>query len=103
MKWFLTQQGFYWPKMIKDHIDLAKGCEECKKYGPIQRIPIAKLKYNIKPWPFRKWVLDLIKKIYSPSTKGHQFTLVAIDYYTKWVEPLVLKEVKQTNIIHFIE
>jgi hypothetical protein len=47
----------------------------------------------IKPWPFRGWAIDLIGQIYPPSSKGDKFILVAIDYFTKWVEAIPLKKV----------
>ena len=48
----------------------------------------------VKSWPFRGWAMDLIRKIYLASSKGHNFILVAIDYFTKWVEVVPLKKVK---------
>ena len=36
--------------------------------------------------------MDLIGKIHPVSSKGHNFILVAIDYFTKWVEAIPLKK-----------
>ena len=38
------------------------------------------------PWPFSTWRIDIIGKIHPIATNGHEFILVAIDYFTKWVE-----------------
>ena len=57
----------------------------------------------MEPWPFRGWVMDLIRKIYPASSKGHNFILVAIDYFTKWVEAVPLKKVEQKDVIQFIK
>ncbi|KAL6347582.1 hypothetical protein AAG906_026108 [Vitis piasezkii] len=38
------------------------------------------------PWPFSIWGIDIIGKISPKSSNGHEFILVAIDYFTKWVE-----------------
>ena len=57
----------------------------------------------MKPWPFRRWAMDLIGKIYLTSSKGHNFILVAIDYFTKWVEAVPLKKVEQKDVIQFIK
>ncbi|XP_016168525.1 uncharacterized protein LOC107611075 [Arachis ipaensis] len=86
MRWVLYRNHVYWPSMIKDCIDYAKACQECKKHGSIQQILAAELHSIIKPWPFRGWALDLIGLIHPPSPKQHKFILVAIDYFTKWVE-----------------
>ena len=47
--------------------------------------------------------MDLIGKIYPTSSKGHKFILVAIDYFTKWVEAMPLKKAKQKDVIQFIK
>ncbi|XP_057740214.1 uncharacterized protein LOC130957367 [Arachis stenosperma] len=39
--------------------------------------------------------------VHPPSTKGHK--LVLVDYFTKWVEAMSMKEVIQAKIIDFIE
>jgi hypothetical protein len=56
----------------------------------------------IKPWPFCGWTLDFISQIHPASSKGHQFVLVATDYFTKWTEALPLKNMMHREVIHFI-
>ncbi|KAL5541777.1 hypothetical protein UlMin_009487 [Ulmus minor] len=42
------------------------------------------------PWPFAKWGIDLIGPL--PTARGQlKYVVVAIDYYTKWVEAEALK------------
>ncbi|KAK2436050.1 hypothetical protein QL285_021066 [Trifolium repens] len=33
MKWLLFRQGLYWPSMLKDCIEYAKGCQECQRHS----------------------------------------------------------------------
>ena len=47
--------------------------------------------------------MDLIGKIYPPSSKKHAFIIVATDYFTKWVEAQPMTNVSQTDVIKFIE
>nr|KYP42718.1 Pro-Pol polyprotein [Cajanus cajan] len=103
MKWILSRKGFYWPTIIKDCLEFAKSYEECQRHGPIQRVPTSELNSIIKPWPFRGWAIDIIGQIHPPSSKNHKYILVAIDYFTKWVEEIPLKEVEQKDIINFVE
>jgi hypothetical protein len=56
----------------------------------------------IKPWPFRGWRLDFIGQIHPPSSKGHRFVLVAMDYFTKWTEVVPLKNMTHKEVIEFI-
>lgn len=54
-------------------------------------------------WPFEEWEMDIIGPINSPSSKGHQFILAIINYFSKWVELIPLKEVIASNIINFVK
>ena len=103
MRWLLKRYGYFWPTILKDCIDFAKSCLACQKYGPIQHVLAINLQSVIKPWPFRGWAMDIISKIYPPSSKNHTFILVATDYFTKWVEAIPLKTVNQSKVIKCIK
>ena len=47
--------------------------------------------------------MDLIGKIHPASSKGHNFILVATDYFTKWVEAIPLKKEEKKDVIQFIK
>lgn len=64
MHWLIHRHGYYWPTINADCHAYAKGCEECQKHGPMQRIPIDELHSIVKPCPFRGWAMDLIRKIH---------------------------------------
>jgi hypothetical protein len=83
MKWLLRHAGFYWLTMLGDCFRYYKGCESCQKFRDVQLAPAAMLHPIIKPWPFHGWALDFIGQIHPASSKGHQFVLVATDYFTK--------------------
>ena len=57
----------------------------------------------IKPWSFRGWGIDLIGQIYPPSSKNHKFIIVAIDYFTKRVEAVPLKNVTSRDKVEFVK
>jgi hypothetical protein len=46
--------------------------------------------------------LDFIGEIHPSLTKGHQFVLVATDYFTKWVEAMPLKKMTHQEVISFV-
>jgi IS30 family transposase len=56
----------------------------------------------IKPFSFYVWSLDIVGQIHPASSKGHRFMLVAMDYFTKWMEPVPLKNMTHKEVIHFI-
>jgi hypothetical protein len=70
--------------MINDWFRYYKGSEACQKFGNIQLAPTAMLHPIVKSWSFRGWGLDIVGQIHLPSSKGHQFVLLAIDYFTKY-------------------
>ena len=45
----------------------------------------------------------MIRQIYPPSSKNHKFILVAIDYFTKWVEAIPLKNVTSKVMVEFVK
>src|ERR1051325_4780368 len=69
----------------------------------IQHVPTSGLHSIIKPWPFRVWALDVIGEIKPASSKQQRYILVGIDYFTKWVEAVALKNVDQEAVIDFIQ
>jgi hypothetical protein len=88
--------------MIADCFKYYKGCQVCQKFGDLQLVPIAELHPIIKPWPFRGWGLDFIGEIHPSSSKGHQFVLVATDYFNKWTEVIALKNMTHREEIEFM-
>jgi hypothetical protein len=89
--------------MLEDCFEYYKGCQDCQKFGNIQRVPASILNPIIKPWPFRGWGIDLIGQINPPSSKGHKFVLLATDYFTKWVEAIPLKKVTSENMVELLK
>ena len=69
MRWLLQRYNYYWPTMIKNCIEYAKGCQTCQKFGDLKHVPAEDLHSVIKRWPFRGWALDLIGKVSLPSSK----------------------------------
>ncbi|XP_047256018.1 uncharacterized protein LOC124888773 [Capsicum annuum] len=51
------------------------------------------------PWPFVAWGMDVIGPIDPKASNGHRFILVAIDYFTEWVEVVTFKSVTKNAIL----
>ncbi|XP_015159653.1 uncharacterized protein K02A2.6-like [Solanum tuberosum] len=54
------------------------------------------------PWLFAAWGMDVIGPIEPPASNGHRFILVAIDYFTKWVEASIYKAVTKKVVADFV-
>ena len=55
------------------------------------------------PWPFSTWGIDIIGKIHLTASNGHEFILVAIDYFTKWIEVASYKVLNLKKVAQFIQ
>ena len=85
----VLRQGYYWPTMLIDAIELLKKCKVCHEHAKISRLPSESLTSVACPWPFQQWGLNILGPL--PIGKGQcKFVIIAVDYFTKWVkaEPL---------------
>ena len=90
--------AFYWPGVAKDVKNFCKSCSVCQKTRPRGKTPKAPLQDNIiSDKPFHKCAIDLIGPL--PVTdRKHRFVLTLIDYATRWVEAVPLKETCTTTV-----
>jgi len=103
MKWVIRRNEYFLPTMLEDCFTYYRGCQECQKFGSMQRVSASAMNSIIKQWPFRGWRIDLIGQIYPPPSKNHKFILVATDYFIKWVEAISLKNVTSKEMIEFVK
>ncbi|GJX51427.1 reverse transcriptase domain-containing protein [Tanacetum coccineum] len=93
----VIQTGYYWPTMHMDARNLIRECNDCQIHRPVPRIPQQNLTPITSPWPFYKWGIDIAGPF--PEGPGKvKFLIVAIDYFTKWIEA---KAVVQTITVKF--
>ena len=59
---------------------------QCQMHGDLIHVSPSELHAQTSSWPFSIWGIDIIGKISPKSSSGHEFILVTIDYFTKWVE-----------------
>ena len=65
-------------------------------------IPPSELHALTSPWPFSVCGIDIIGKISPKSSSGHEFILVTIDYFTKWVEAALYARLTSARVASFI-
>ncbi|RVW71024.1 Elongation factor 2 [Vitis vinifera] len=75
---------------------------ECQIHGDLIHVPPSELHALTSPWPFSVWGIDIIGKISPKSSSGHEFILVAIDYFTKWVEAASYARLTSAGVASFI-
>ncbi|XP_022880798.1 uncharacterized protein LOC111398075 [Olea europaea var. sylvestris] len=95
------RQGYYWPSMKEDARELVRKCDACQRHGNLIHIPAEQQTVVFGVCPFFQWVMDILGPL--PLSKGQRkFLLVAVDYFTKWVEAEPLATITTTKIQGFV-
>lgn len=95
------RQGYYWPTMHQDANTLVKKCDKCQRFGNVPHIPAEPLTPIVSPWPFAQWGLNLIGQM--SQGKGQvKYVVVAVDYFTKWMEAEALATITAAKMKDFV-
>ncbi|RVW53505.1 Retrovirus-related Pol polyprotein from transposon 297 [Vitis vinifera] len=98
----IMRTGYFWLTMETDCCQFVQRCPECQIHGDLIHMPPSELHTLTSPWPFSVWGIDIIGKISPKSSSGHEFILVAIDYFTKWVEAASYARLTSAGVASFI-
>ncbi|XP_049414760.1 uncharacterized protein LOC125877537 [Solanum stenotomum] len=93
---------YFFMTMEKDSIWYVQKCHQCQVHRDFIWVSANELNVMGSPWPFAAWGMDVIGPIESPTLNGHRFILVAIDYFTKWVEASTCKAVTKKVVADFV-
>lgn len=97
----LLRQGYFWFMMRTEAKNLVKRCKKCREHVQIQRLPLELITLADYLIPFAVWGIDLIGAL--PTTPGRlKYCVIAVDYFTKWVEAKTLAAITSENIQKFI-
>ena len=95
------RQGYYWPMMLKDAMELVRKCKICQEHAKISHLPSEPLTSIISPWPFQQWGLDILRPL--PIRRGQcKFTIVGVDYFAKRAEAELLATITEQKVRNFI-
>ena len=95
------QVGYYWPTLKKDTMDLVRKFPKCHLFSNLPRTPAIPLTSIQVVFPFDKWGMDLLGP-FSPASSQRKFLIVAIDYFTKWIEGKPLATITDKQVQMFI-
>ena len=93
-------QGFYWPMHIKDVEEIVKTCQACQSTSPHQSKPLASIQLIPPTWSLQRWGMDLVRPL-PPSQEGNKFAVVAIEYFTTWIEAKPLATITSESVKKF--
>ena len=78
--------SYYWLTMESDYIKHVRMCHRCQVYQNRKNVPPQPLHSLAALWPFLTWGMDVIRLVIPKASNSHEYILVVIDYFTKWVE-----------------
>ncbi|GJR16221.1 reverse transcriptase domain-containing protein [Tanacetum coccineum] len=93
--------GYYWPTMHKDARNIIRKCDDCQTHQPVPRNPQQNLTPITSPWPFYKWGID-ISGLFPEAQGKVKFLIVAIDYFTKWIEAKPVATITRSQVKKFV-
>jgi hypothetical protein len=83
----ILRVGYFWHTLIKDCIESVKKCHPCQIFSRKMRAHPTPMFPIITVGPFTKSGIDYTT-CNPPSTRGHHYIIVTVDYFTKWVEAM---------------
>ncbi|GJX94140.1 reverse transcriptase domain-containing protein [Tanacetum coccineum] len=93
--------GYYWPTMHMDAHKLIRECNNCQVHRPVPRNPQQNLTPITSLWLFYKWGIDIAGPFLEGPGKV-KFLIVAIDYFTKWIEAKPVATITGNQVKKFV-
>jgi len=95
------KEQYYWKNMILDIKKYVSSCRVCqlKKSQPVPP-PMEKFATPVEA-PFVRIAVDIIGPL-KPTTNGHKYIIVAVDYFTKWTEAKALVNTTSEDVMEFL-
>lgn len=82
----ISRQGCYWSTVQVNCTQLVKRCHQFQIHGDLMHMPPHEPYSTTTPQSFSTWGIDIVGEIKPHASNGDCYILVAIDYFTKWVE-----------------
>ncbi|XP_019197162.1 PREDICTED: uncharacterized protein LOC109191030 [Ipomoea nil] len=93
--------GYYWPSIQLDCEKLARECETCQLYARMPGRPATFYQPVMTAIPFARWGVDILGPF--PQLAGRRrFVIVAIDYFSKWIEAEPLATITSQQCARFL-
>ncbi|XP_072084512.1 uncharacterized protein [Arachis hypogaea] len=97
----IIKAGYFWPTVIRDSIQIVKNSDKCQRHANIHQTAPHQLSIISAERPFGTWGIDLVGPF--PTAPGQlRYLIVAIDYYTKWIEAEPLASITATQCRKFL-
>jgi len=93
--------GYFWLTMEADCQDFVRKCIPCQKHGNLIHQKQEHLHSILSPWPFANSGMDILGP-FSPGKGQVKILIVAVDYFTKWIEAKPLATITAQQVQQFV-
>ncbi|VFQ67125.1 unnamed protein product [Cuscuta campestris] len=101
VQWKVTLQGYFWPTIIRDCAEYVRRCKVCQEFQRMPGRPATNYTPISTAIPFARWGIDLVG-ILPWGTWNNTYLVVAIDYFTKWVEAAPVPTITEEQMRKFV-
>jgi hypothetical protein len=86
--------------MIDDASKLVSTCQACQRFSCKTKVPAQPVQLIAPSWPLQRWGINIVGKL-TPAQGNYTFAVVAVEYFTKWIEVKPLTNVSSVTIKKF--
>jgi hypothetical protein len=86
--------------VIDDAVKLVPTCEACEKFSHQLKGPAQPVLLITPSWPLQRWGIDIIGKL-TLAQGNYTFSVVAVEYFTLWVEAKLVTNISSATIKKF--
>jgi len=97
----VVRAGFYWPTVKEDCLRHAQRCKQCQKHADWHTPPPEELRSIYSPWPFHMWGINILGP-FPLAIREMKYLIVAIEYFTKWIEAKPVAQITAHKVQHFV-
>ena len=94
----IIRQSFFWKDMLGSVTRFVQSCDTCQRCAP-KPVKAPMGTHPVISQPFYQVCVDLIGEISTPSSQGHKYILLSVDYATRYCQAVALKKTNTQTIV----
>ena len=94
--------GYLWPTIKQDYLNFVQKCDKCQGFGELKYTVSEQLHCSKTSQLFHKWCIDILGP-FSLALGQLKYLVVAIDYFTKWIEAEPLPIITTEKVRKFVQ
>ena len=97
----VIRTGYYWPTMREDCTRYAQRCKQCQQHADWHEALPEELRLIHSPWLFHTSEIDIMGP-FPLAVRQMKYLLVAIEYFTNWIEAEPIAQITTHKVQHFV-